>query len=173
MVLWQGQGGAEQLIYMHLEEIHSIYPESAQSGWCRWHVGEILSMTCQLSSAWGLPWWIWGSHRIWVPVCLQLSLCGLWKRFLWGKCKPGQKTAVGTLWEGRKGRRDGKKLNVSVAQLLPDDDRWAPVCVYIKTYTSAMLFPGELCVSIKPYWAGEAINVQHIIALHLFLTTPP
>ena len=57
-------------------------------------------MTCQLSSGWNCPGWIWESKGIWVSVCL----CGLWqwKRLLWGECKPGWLTAVGTLWEGTK-----------------------------------------------------------------------
>lgn len=57
-------------------------------------------MTCQLRSGWNCPGWIWESQEIWVSVCL----CGLWqlKRLLWGECKPGWLTAVGTLWEGTK-----------------------------------------------------------------------
>ena len=62
--------------------------------WCGWHIGEILSVTFQLSRGWSLPGCTWESQGIWVPVYLQFSLCGLYQ---W-------KVNVNQLWELWEGR---------------------------------------------------------------------
>ena len=39
---------------------------------------------------------------------------------------------------------------------------------HVFTRTASMLFPGELCVLVKPYGSSEAINVHHVIEVVFF-----
>lgn len=47
LMLLEGAPRLLGLIYMHLEQIHIIYPKSSPSRWCRWLIGEILVVTYQ------------------------------------------------------------------------------------------------------------------------------